>query len=157
MGLNQAQPERTRLCRSPVGPPAAGIGIEVRCVVSLSGEAPGVDEIHPEASGHCSAVLTDTPLQCHVEWCAQIIGVSHCSASLGKCIPGCWRGGSDCLSNGGFQKSNVDSFMAVEQWTSSLLLQGCWRCHWSFFWSHPVYMCCVDLEKAYERVSWGIL
>jgi len=46
-------------------------------------------------------------------------------------------------------RNNVDSVLAVEQWTSSLTLQGWWE------FAHPVYMCFVDLEKAYDEESCG--
>ncbi len=58
--------------------------------------------------------------------CAPIIRVSHCSASLGKFISGCWKGGSDRLLNLRSRRSNVDSILTMEQWTSSLPLQGFW-------------------------------
>ncbi|KAK0143288.1 hypothetical protein N1851_018576 [Merluccius polli] len=41
------------------------------------------------------------------------------SKAPGKFIPGCWKGGSDRLSNLSSRRNNVD----VEQWTSSLFLQ----------------------------------
>lgn len=34
-------------------------------------------------------------------------------------IPGCWKGRSDQLSNLRFRRSNGDSVLAMEQWTSS--------------------------------------
>jgi len=58
--------------------------------------------------------------------CAPIIRESHCSASPGKFIPGCWKGGSGRLSNLSFSRNDVDSVLAVEQWTSSLPLHDCW-------------------------------
>uniref|UniRef100_A0A8D3C086 Reverse transcriptase domain-containing protein n=1 Tax=Scophthalmus maximus TaxID=52904 RepID=A0A8D3C086_SCOMX len=43
----------------------------------------------------------------------------------------------------------------MEQRTSSLPLQGSWRGAWEY--AHPVYMCFVYLEKAYDRVPREIL
>jgi len=66
-----------------------------------------------------------------------------------------WKGGSSRFSNLSFRRNNVDSGLAMEWWTSSLLLQGCWGGAWEFV--HPVYMCFVDLEKAYDCLPQGIL
>jgi len=105
---------------------------------------PGVDEIRPEMLKTLDIVglswLTAHSVLCGGQrqylWsgrpgCAPIIGVSHCSASPGKFIPGCWKGGSGRLSNFSFRR-NVDSVLAVERWTSSLLLQGCWGALWTW-------------------------
>lgn len=50
--------------------------------------------------------------------CALIIGVSRCSASLGKRMPSCWKGGPNQLSN---LRSRRTKVLVMVQWTS---LQG---------------------------------
>ena len=109
----------------------------------LSGKVPGVDEICPEMLKALDIVgLSWLTRLFSVEtgklgwWftfskkrtggCAPIIGVSHCSATPGKLTPGCWKGDSGRLLNLRFRRSNVDSVLDMEQWTSSLPLQGCW-------------------------------
>jgi len=92
----------------------------------FSGKAPGVVEIRPEVL----KALDIVGLSWLYLWngrpgwwspfsekgtggCAPIIGVSQCSSSLGKFIPGCWKGGSGRLSNLSFSRNNVDSILAV--------------------------------------------
>lgn len=69
-----------------------------------------------------------------------------------KCTTGYWKGGSDRLFNLRSGRSQADFVLVMEQWTSSLHLQGCWGNHG---FAHPVYMCFVDLENAYDRVTSG--
>jgi len=55
---------------------------------------------------------------------ARTIVGSHYSASRGKFMPGCWKGGSDRWLNLGFKTSSADSVPGVELWTSSSPSQG---------------------------------
>ncbi len=73
-----------------------------------------------------------------VDECAPIIRVLHCSASLGKFIPRCWKGGSDRSSNLRYKRNTANSIQAMEQWASSLPLQGYWREHGSL----PIHVFC---------------
>ena len=130
----------------------------------FSGKAPGVDEIRPEMLKALDIVgLSWLTRLFNVAWgsgtvpvvvtffkkgdrrvCSNYWGITL--LSLPGFIPGCLKGGSGRLSNLNFRRSNMDSVLAVEQWTSSLPLLGCWGVAWEF--AHPVYMCFVDLEKA---------
>ena len=53
------------------------------------------------------------------------------------------------------KRNNADSVLVAETtdtlFTLARILEGAWE------YAHPVYMCCVDLEKAYDRVPWEIL
>lgn len=81
--------------------------------------------------------------------------LSHCSAYLGKFIPGCLEGGSTQLLIQRFKRSIADSILAEEQWTSTLPLWRCWRDHGSLglhdYNLNQVYMGYMDLEKAYDQ------
>ena len=118
----------------------------------FSGKVPGVDEIRPEMLKALDIVgLAGLTRLFNVMWVVggstcgvadrgggphfqkggpegvlQLSRRSQCSVSPGKFIPRCWKGGSGRLSNLKFRRSNVASVLAVEQWTSSLPLQGCW-------------------------------
>jgi len=131
----------------------------------LGGKAPGMVDIRPEMLKALDIVgLSWLTRLFNVAWgsgtvpmnwqtrvvvpkrgareCAWTIVVSHYSASRGKLMPGCWKGGSDRWSNLRFKTSSADSVPVVELWTSSLPSQDYWR--------GPG--CFVDLEKAFDRV-----
>lgn len=70
----------------------------------LSTKAPGVDETHPEGSGHCRAVLADTHLQCHMEVMDSTCGVADRGVlqlsgyHTAQRILRCWKGGSQTVA-----------------------------------------------------------
>ena len=85
--------------------------------------------------------------------CVPTTGRSHSSASLVRSIRGYWRG-----------RWIVESLIQEEQcgvrpgrgtvdqlYTLSRVLEGAWES------AQPVYMCFVDLEKAFNRVTRGVL
>jgi len=85
----------------------------------------------------------------HFQKGGQTIVVSHYSAFRVKFMPGCWKGGSDRRSNLRFKTSSADSVPVV--FTLARILKGSWE------FSQPVYMCFVDLEKAFDPVPRGVL
>jgi len=142
--LNQTSTSSEDLGEAPPKPLA-----EVAEVVRklFSGKEPGVDEIRPELlktpdivglTRLFSVVWRSGTVP--VEWqtgvvvnifkkgdrrvCSNYQGITL--LSLPGNVPRCWKGGSSRLSNLRFRRNNVDSVLAVEQWTSSLPLQCCW-------------------------------
>lgn len=87
------------------------------------------------------------------EKCALIIRESDFSASLRKSIPGCWKGGSNSLTN--LFRFHPSRGTMDQLFTPAELVWGSWE------FAHPVYKCFVELEKAYDRVPqetlWGVL
>ena len=59
------------------------------------------------------------------------------------------------MSNLGLKRNNAGSVLVVERRIRSSLLQGSWEGAWEY--AHSVYLCCVILEKAYDRVLREIL
>jgi len=51
--------------------------------------------------------------------CSNYCGITY-SASRGKLMPGCWKGGSDRWLNFRFKTNSAESVPVVELWTSSL-------------------------------------
>lgn len=66
--------------------------------------------------------------------CVLIIGVSHCRASPGKFIRGCWKGESDLLLRL-FIVGTADQLLTIAG-----LLRGTWD------FDHPVYMCLIEVS-----------
>ena len=77
---------------------------------------------------------------------------SHYSAFQWKFTLGCWRGG---LINCQTFNSGGALWFSPRSWVRPVDLPELLRGSWQF--DHPVYMCLVDLEKAYDSVPWGIL
>ena len=99
-----------------------------------------------ETLQYCRTVLVDIVFQCHMEvWdctcgltnvsgvpelkrgtteCTLVLRVSHYPASLGKPLPGGYKGDSDQLLNLRPRRSNADLRMG-QLFTSAKLLEGC--------------------------------
>ena len=111
--------------------------------------------------------FADMPLQCHMEvwditclmqnWgggfhfkkrgnreCVLTIEGLHYAASPGKFTPGCWRGGSDRLSNLGFRRSRVVFAQVVEQLNSYWAGHGCLAIQFTWF---------CELEEVLQQCS----
>ena len=110
----------------------------------LCSKAPGMDEICPEMLKALDIVgLSYLTCLVSVEWrsetvplaqqtrvmvpilkkggvgkCVSIIRVLHCSAYLGKFIPGCQKGCFSQLLNLRFRRIKADSALVVEHWSN---------------------------------------
>lgn len=74
--------------------------------------------------------------------------------SLGRFIPGCWKGGCNWLLNLGFRRSNGDSVLVLEQQTNSLPLWICRKVKW--VWPASLHVFCrLSTSLSPRGPCWG--